>query len=369
MILYIILTVFILLVALFSTSQWIYSPLVGNRTVVSFAQAFLSMAPIIFFIGLRSAGADTEAYILMFESLPVGIDEILHVLSNHQGEFTFDVLGIVIKTYISSDFHVYLFIIALISGWCIAKTLRSYSAFFTLSMLLFMLSGTFTWMINGIRQFLVASIAFAFFPILLRKHYIAYFILILFLSTIHTSSIILISALFLATGEPWNKRTLFVILLSVLSIVFISNVVGLMSTALENTQYANATQQFASDDGMNPIRAFINSVPALLAFYYREKIKLIASPVINLCINMSILGASVSWIAVVTSGILIGRLPVYFTLYNLILLPWIILVCTEKYRLPVAAIALLSYIFYFFYNNFYVSHYYYYSEFLNIYLK
>lgn len=65
------------------------------------------------------------------------------------------------------------------------------------------------------------------------------------------------------------------------------------------------------DDGMNPIRALINAVPMILAWLFRRKLVWENDSVINLCINMSVIAMGVSLIAVVTSGIMVGRMPIY----------------------------------------------------------
>ena len=104
-------------------------------------QAFLSMAIVVFFIGLRSAGADTHAYISMYQSLPTGISSIAETLKNGESEAGFTIFGILVKTFLSEDFHVYLFLIAAISGFCVVFALKKYSSYFTTSMLLFMLMG------------------------------------------------------------------------------------------------------------------------------------------------------------------------------------------------------------------------------------
>ena len=65
-------------------------------------------------------------------------------LKSGESEAGFTVFGILVKTFLSEDFHVYLFLIAVISGFCVVFALKKYSPYFTTSMLLFMLMGTFT---------------------------------------------------------------------------------------------------------------------------------------------------------------------------------------------------------------------------------
>lgn len=367
MIIYIGMIFWILFVSGVCRKKRVQNKITGEKEYrATFLCAMLSMGIIVFFIGLRSAGADTHAYIKMFNDLPVGIENIKNVIRSDVGEKGFEIFGIFIKTFISQDYHVYLFIIAAISGFCIASVLRRYSAYFTTSMILFMLAGTFTWMINGIRQFLVASIAFFSVDLILKKRPILYILLILLLSTIHTSAIILLPVYFIVRGEAWNKRTMIVLGVSVLIIFFATRFTSFLDSALVGTQYEGAVEQFATDNGSNPIRVLINMVPIILAFINRKIVKEKGSVFINVCINMSIMGVALSLISMVTSGVLMGRLPIYFNIYNLILLPWLVKKTCGKYRKLVYTAMIMCYTFLFLYENFYVLNFYYVSDILHM---
>ena len=68
-----------------------------------------------------------------------------------------------------------------------------------------------------------------------------------------------------------------------------------------------------------------------MAFIYRNKIKDKLTPIIKLSINMSLIASGLYVISkVASSGILLGRLPIYFSMYNLILLPWLLNNIFEK---------------------------------------
>jgi hypothetical protein len=47
-------------------------------------------------------------------------------------------------------------------------------------------------------------------------------------------------------------------------------------------------------------------------------------PVINLCVNASVITAVIYVVSMLTSGIYVGRLPIYTTLHGYIALPWLI---------------------------------------------
>lgn len=295
--------------------------------------AVILFLPIIIFAGLRSSVADTSAYISSFNDYPSNLASAMDLImedGNRAPGFMF--LSILLKQYISQDYHVWLFIIAAISGICVMYSIYKYSCNYGISMFLFIASCQYTWLFNGIRQFLVASIMFACTGLLLRKKIIPYMIIVLIMSTIHQSALIFIPIYFIVNGEPWNKRTMMFIGIIILAIIFADKFTGMLDTAVEHSDYANSMEEFKNtDDGTNPIRILIESIPIILAFIYRNKIKDKLTPIIKLSINMSLVSSGLYIISkVARSGIMLGRLPIYFSMYNLILLPWLINNIFEK---------------------------------------
>ena len=60
-------------------------------------------------------------------------------------------------------------------------------------------------------------------------------------------------------------------------------------------------------------------------YYYNSRRKKIPDDVPNIigvCINMSLITMGLYVLSMFTSGIYIGRMPIYFSLFNYILLPW-----------------------------------------------
>ena len=72
------------------------------------------------------------------------------------------------------------------------------------------------------------------------------------------------------------------------------------------------------------IRVLVFCIPPLMAFFFRQHIAAANVPIINLAVNMSVASMGAYIVSSFTSGIFIGRVPVYFSLYNYMLLPWII---------------------------------------------
>ena len=145
---------------------------VGNEVYenrVNLFMAFVTFSVIIFFAGLRSGVADTWTYIDMFKEYPLWPDAYKFITDPSAREPGFRIFTVLIKTYISQDYQPWLFIIASISGICIMYPLYKYSCNYGMSVFLFMVSCQFTWLLNGMRQFLVAAILFACTPLILNK--------------------------------------------------------------------------------------------------------------------------------------------------------------------------------------------------------
>lgn len=308
---------------------------VGNEVYenrVNLFMAFVTFSVIIFFAGLRSGVTDTWTYIKMFKDYPLWPDAYKFITDPSAREPGFRIFTVLIKTYISQDYQPWLFIIASISGICIMYPLYKYSCNYGMSVFLFMVSCQFTWLLNGMRQFLVAAILFACTPLILNKKPIPYIIIVLILSTFHKSALIMIPAYFIVDSEPWSKRSMIFIACIILAMVFTSQFTGLLDTVVENTDYASSMAEFKdTDDGTKPIRILVESIPIIIAFLYKDRIKEKLTPIIKISINMSLIASGVYIISkIARSGIMLGRLPIYFSLYNLILLPWLINNTFEK---------------------------------------
>lgn len=334
--------------------------------------ALVTFSVIIFFAGMRSNVADTTAYIKMFNEYPLFSEAGDVILDSSAREPGFRLFSILIKTYISDNYSIWLWIIAIISGICVMVPLYKYSCNFGASAFLFMASCQFTWMFNGMRQFLVASVIFVCTGLILRNKTVLYIVIVCILSTIHVSALILIPMYFIAKGEPWNKRTILFIGAIILAVVFADKFTNLLTDVVETTDYATSVKEFKdADDGTSVIRILVESVPIIIAFIYRNKIKDRLTPVIKLSINMSLIASGLYVISkVARSGVLLGRLPIYFSLYNLILLPWLIKnIFENKEKDLVYFVMIVCYIVFFYYQMFISwNGFGYFSEILNLHL-
>lgn len=292
---------------------------------ISCFYAFLIFIPLIIWTGFRGYIGDTGAYMNGFMNMPStlsGIPNYFHELAKDKG---FYIGSALIKCVIGNNVNVYLIILALIQSFFLIRVYRKYSPHFVLCFFLFIASTDYiSWMFNGIRQFTAVTILFGCFELLLKKKYVAVILIILLASTIHGTALLVIPFIFICQGKAWNKKTIAFLFLVVVIIAFIGNFTTLLDIILEETQYQNVVSDWQSwnDDGTNVIRVMVYSVPAVLSWVGRKEIQTDDNPVINLCTNMSIVAAGFYVISIFTSGIFMGRIPIYFSLYSYILLPW-----------------------------------------------
>lgn len=307
----------------------------------------IAMGYIIMWAGLRNGYVDTAQYIINFENAPDSLNEAINIFSEEGKDKGFKFIEIVFKTFISQDFHCWLFFIALASGIPLMLAYRNHSKDYLYSIFLFITSTTVLWMFNGIRQFLVASILFGF-GFLIAKRRLLPFILVLFIcSFLHGSCLILLPVYFFVTDKPFGLK----MLLFILGVLFIGFFIGLamdtMETVLENTQYQGNLEEMEENKGVNPLRFLFSTIPPLLALIQRKKIAILNDKYLNMCVNMSTISAGFYFIAMLTSGIMVGRIPIYFCLYDYILLPYLFIRIYPRYKnLLYIGVSILFLIFY-----------------------
>ena len=158
----------------------------------------------------------------------------------------------------------------------------------------------------------------------MKKKYVPAVLTVLFAALFHGSALLVLPFIFIAQGQAWNKKTILFIIVVIVAVMFIGEFTDILDTLLAETQYKNVVSDWQDfqDDGTNIIRVLVYAIPSILSLVGLRFIKYADDPVINLCTNMSIASVGFYVVSMFTSGIFIGRLPIYFSLYSYILLPW-----------------------------------------------
>ena len=211
---------------------------------------------------------DTGMYISDFRSIPSSLSGKLDYIRSHTKDTGFYAMGALVSVFVGAHFRYFFLLIVLVQGYYLTKLYRKYSEDYWFAIFVFVASTDYlSWMYNGIRQFFAVAITLAAFEPIVKKRYIKAAVIIAFASLFHRSALMMIPIMFIVQGRPWNWKTLLVIL----GTAFIMSSSGLfadtLDTVLADTQYRNVVSDWrmGGDDGTNPIRVLVYSVPTVLS--------------------------------------------------------------------------------------------------------
>ena len=318
--------------------------------------AVVVVLPLVIWAGYRGNIGDTGAYIKAFkEDMPTtfaGISSYMDTVTKDHG---FYFVSAVVKCIIGNRYILYFIIIAAVQCLLLFRIYRKYSSSYVICFFLFIVSTDYiSWIFNGTRQFVAATITMACFPWILEKKYIRAVIGILIASLFHQSALLVIPFVFIVQGKAWNSKTLLFILAVIVAVVFTDRFTDILDNMLAETQYQNVVSDWESweDDGTNILRVLVYSMPAILSLLGLKYIREENDQIINICTNMSIVSAGLYVVSMFTSGIFIGRLPIYFSLYSYILLPWEIKhMFTKRSTQVIYLVMIMSYLIFYYYQN------------------
>ena len=289
--------------------------------------AVIIFLPIILMAVFGRERSDIYQYMSTFRLLPSGIRQGWNyfLLSSNKG---FTLFGLLIKQFFGSSETAYRMAIALVHSIPIIFVLRKYSENYLFSIYVFIASTMhLAWLMNGLRQFMAVTMIFATTPWIIKKKYIPTVLVILLAATFHRTALVMIPVVFIVQGKVWNWKTILFSFIMVGATYFFAQNAGAFDTVADVAGYSLNVVREGGDDGTNPIRVLVNAIPMVLAFISRRSLRIENDPVINICTNLSVITTGLYLVSMVTSGILMGRMPIYSDLYNLILLPHVIKTC------------------------------------------
>ena len=248
--------------------------------------------------------------------MPSSLSGIGTYMSSITKDYGFYFVSAIIKCIVGNKDKIYLIIIAVVQCYLMFRIYRKYSSAYVISFFLFIASTDYiSWIFNGMRQFVAVTITMACFPWIIEKKYVRTVVVILIASLFHQSALLVIPFVFIAQGKAWNKKTLLFILAVIVAVLFADRFTDILDNMLADTQYQNVVSDWESwdDDGTNILRVLVYSVPAIFSLLGIKYIREADDSVINICTNMSIAASGLYVVSMFTSGIFIGRLPIYFS--------------------------------------------------------
>lgn len=309
--------------------------------------AIIAFLPIFLLAVFGEPISDVSLYMKIFHATP----STLSAVKIGENGWLWEFFTISVKLLFGNNVTIYRVLIGLIHSIPLILIFRKYSGSFATTLFLFVASGDYVaWMMNGLRQFAAVAIIFCSIPLLLRRKYVQVSIVVLMASMIHQSAIIMFPVILIVQGKPFGKKTLLFIALCV-GVVFILGQTEVFEALIKTTEYAGGYNEIKRwDDGISVLRVLVIMVPVFLAFLGRKKIIKRENNFEYICINMSIVTLGISLIAMVTSGIYVGRLMIYTQLFNYLILPTLIEDVFDKDSRPLVYVFLV--VFYLIYYYF-----------------
>ena len=319
-----------------------------TRTKPLLLSYLFAMLPLIVIIGMRSEIADTASYIASFKTLPTSFSEIIKLSGR---DYLFYRLSALIKMiYPHPNF--WLTVVAFIQVLLICVSIRRYSEMPGISFFLFVASTEFSYMLNGMRQFVAVTILFAAYRLLVEKKYIPYILLIILAAQFHGTAYVMLVGLLVSFIKPWSKIMYAFVAVFTAAMVFLEPILSGLKIFFEDSEYSSQMAELMEAEGTNIIRAFVALVPLAIGFLFRKNKAVFERRENVLAFNMSMLNAAFFIASSIVGGNLMARFAEYFTIFQLLTYPALFKNCFKKgqERNVVVLIFGLVYCFWFWYQ-------------------
>lgn len=311
--------------------------------------ALLTLIPLLVILTFRDVVLDTYAYVVQFNEMPNTWDKINFDGANNNG-IAFLYLASLVKTIFQCNHYFWFFILASINLYCITKICSKYSPNLSFSIFLFISGTTFTWCLNGIRQFLVVTILFYFSNLLISgtlKKKLIYIALIVGLGYFHSSALFIIPIVAVVSSKQLFGYRMILIVIATLIGTYFSDSFFESAAEVMGRQYSTLNDE---GRGSSFLRLLFTIVPVAIVLFDYNNVRKNAPPSIILGINMCLVGACFMFVSTFTNGILVGRMPGYFNIYALYVIPWLIYNCFRNNRGLVIIIFIVVYIVWFYFQ-------------------
>lgn len=205
--------------------------------------------------------------------------------------------------------------------------LYKYCPKFEMAIFMFVAFGYLGGTMNGMRQYMATSfvlVATKYLFSIKKTDFIKYAILILLAYCMHNSAIIMIPIYFIVRRRAWQMSSLLIILGSIIGVIIFDAILPSFLSALEETSYAGYSENGwftnGQEGGSSFIRAIFILYPLAVAFFYKERIKMIGH-IGDILINIACIEAAIFIISMYNW--IFSRLAIYLAVYFIIFTVWV----------------------------------------------
>ncbi|MFC5406785.1 EpsG family protein [Cohnella soli] len=302
--------------------------------------AVLAASTLILVSGLRNNIGDTFFYMHAYE-----VNDFSWYAILQQKDIGFNLLQKLLKE-ITDDPQLLIFLMALFTNILIVAALYRYSRLFEVAVFIYITSGAYIVSMNGMRQYFAAAIVIAATKYLIKGRWKPYFAIVLLAAVFHQSALIMLPIYFLVRRRAWTVSSFVLLSMAVVIVFGFNQFQNLLFAALKDTSYGEY-QQF-QEGGASVIRVIFYALPLFVAYFGRDKLRKLY-PNIDVFVNLSIIGVVIMIIS--TQNWIFARMAIYFSLYQIVLISWIIKIFREKDQKLIYVLLLGLYLFFFFFEN------------------
>ncbi len=302
----------------------------------------IAFASMVLVAGLRDrlVGTDTPAYVTYYSQIRAVAD--VSKIGSQVGEYGFWMLTW-IPHYISEQYAIYLFFIALVVVGFYFRAILAYSENSGVSFFVFITMGFYLFFFNGARQGIACAIfALAFGPLLERK-VVRYTCYVLLAFLFHKSAIVLLPIYFLF-GRPYSLRSNIIILITGVLVAYFYQEIVMFGSDVD----AHYGGYGAANEGGGYFIVAFHCALYLFFVGFKQYVQVDAERY-DLYLRLFLLGTMIgivsSLLSVNPSGFL--RLSMYFTVSAVFIWPIIFNNLTDRWRIPVKYCFAAGYLTYF----------------------
>lgn len=300
------------------------------------------------FVGLRTSGNDTYAYIQGFNNLQSGFENLKNIdweqLAGAPGR-TF--LAILLKT-MGGSANDYLMLFALFTVGTYLWFIRKYSSNIVLSIFYFFTMGVYVFTFAALKQ--TAAVAFLMIATdrAIQRKNINFLFWVIVAELFHPYAFVYLIVPFMFF-KPWSRKTWWLLSGTVFVAFGLQKFLG---PILEVTYSFGANYNADSflGEGVNFFRVMVVWVPVVISFLGRDMYSE-ENRIENLFINLSIVCAMIMFIGLFGTANYFARLANYFLIFQTLSLPWLFRVFNHGNRSVMVFLSVICFSAYFYYEN------------------
>lgn len=301
--------------------------------------------------GLRNNMGDTFFYVYSYHLLDRDTMEPVHFSFN--GGVMYPLLQYWCRLRSDEPYEL-LMITALLACIPIVYIIYKYSCSYELGIALYVLTGYYSFSMNGIRQYAAAGILILGTKYMLSEKNTDFFKFLVFVLgawLFHSSALFMIPIYFVVRRKAWTPVTFLFLFSTVIVTLAFNSFLPTFLDILENTDYSryadNGWFTEGVEQGSNIIRVFVLLVPLVLAYVEREYFRTRYGRRWDILVNLGII--NLAFYILSLYNWIFARFAIYTSIYVIIMMTYVIARSMFQERTKwLYPASLVLYVFYFF---------------------